>query len=244
MKTIWITTISLAAAAAFGATNAPIAVETLPSGNKFLFVLETSAATARLDHGGGQAVVDLIYTGIFGQMREGDTFSVWNYNEEVFAGLYPMQLWKPEEMELASSAGLFLKERPYEKKGQYEAALKVVAELIKGVRNVNVFILSDPSVRPARDLLGDKFTREFTEKARKARMAKQPVVTTLVARDGAITNWIVSIGNDSIKLPAMAIPPHPKPVVTVAKVPPAPRMAKNPIIMTGSRVVVPESKPK
>src|SRR5436189_262028 len=138
MKTIWITIITLAAAAAFGATNAPVPADPLPSGNKFLFVLETSGATARLDHGWRQAV----------------------------------------------------------------------AELIKGVRDVNVFILSDPSVRPAKDLLGDKFTREFIEKGRKARLAKQPVVTTLVARNGAITNWIVSIGNDSIKLPAMAIPLH------------------------------------
>ena len=237
---------SLAAAAAFGVTNAPAPADSVPSGNKFLFVLETSAATARLDHGGRQAVVDLIYTGIFGQMREGDSFAVWNYNEQVFAGVYPMQFWKPEDMELASGAGLFLKGQAYEKKGEYEAALKYVAELIKGVKDVNVFILSDPSVRPAKDLLGDKYTREFIEKARKARLAKQPVVTTLVARNGGITNWIVTIGNDAIKLPAVAIPLHPKPKpVIVAQVKPAaPRIARAPIIMTGSRPVVPEAKPK
>ena len=54
----------------------------------------------------------MIYTGLDGQMREGDTFAVWNFNEQVFAGIYPMQVWKPDDTELASSAGLFLKSCP------------------------------------------------------------------------------------------------------------------------------------
>src|SRR3954463_7212557 len=99
MKTLSISVIFLAATwtlAAAGTNAVKTAAQPDQSiGNRFLFVVETSPGMARLDHGGRQAVVDLIYTGIAGQMRKGDTFAIWNFNDQVFAGAYPMQIWRP-----------------------------------------------------------------------------------------------------------------------------------------------------
>jgi hypothetical protein len=237
MKRLSISTILVAAAWTLAAaeknTNNPATPP--PHGNRFLFVVETSTATARLDHGGRQAVVDMIYTGLDGQMREGDTFAVWNFNEQVFAGIYPMQVWKPDDTELASSAGLFLKSCPYDKKGRYELAIKEVAGLVRAIQNVNIFVLSDPASRPPTDYLGSGFSNTFATEARKARSKKQPVITAIVACNGSISNVIVKVGGDPIKLPAYATPPHPKPAPAPVAKAPVVRMRKDPIIITNSK---------
>src|SRR5467141_3701397 len=87
-------------------------------GNRFLFIVETSSGSSRLEYGGRQAAFDLIYTGVSAQMHAGDTFGLWTFNEGVFAGVYPMQIWTPDNIELATSAGQFLKQQRYEKKGK------------------------------------------------------------------------------------------------------------------------------
>src|SRR2546426_10053828 len=81
-----------------------------PSGNRFLFVVETSAAMNHLEHGGRQAVFDLIYSGFEGRMRKGDTYGIWTFNQNVYAGVYPMQVWDGQRnLEHASAVGRFLK---------------------------------------------------------------------------------------------------------------------------------------
>jgi len=247
MKTIWISLLILVAGSTLPAdTTAPKSNPPPPDGNRFLFVVETSSATARLSYGGRQAVVDMIYTGMFGQMREGDSFAIWNYDEELYRGAYSMQYWKPDDMELASSGGQFLKSCSYEKKAQYGEALKGIAELVQSIKDVNVFVVSDPGAKPPKGALGNGFVNEFSQKARKAAQQKQPVITTIVARNGSVSNWMVSVGGEPIKLPAIAIPQHPKPALVVAKPtpPPAPRVARAPIIMTNTRPQPAPEKPK
>src|SRR5687768_3830984 len=66
-----------------------------PDGNRFLFILETSSGMNQLEHGGRQAIFDLIYSGVDGRMRRGDTFGVWTFNGGVHSGIVPMQTWDP-----------------------------------------------------------------------------------------------------------------------------------------------------
>ena len=200
-------------------------------GNRFLFVVETSSASSRLEHGGRQTVVDLIYTGIYGQMREGDTFGIWNFNEQVFAGTYPMQAWTRDDMEAATRAGQFLKSQKYAKKARLDLVAKQVGGLLRGVKDVNVFIISDPGIRLSSDAFGVQWARDYAEAARIARGVRQPVITTVVARHGSISNMLVTVGGEPFRLPAIAIPPHaPAAAVAVARAP-QPTAPRAPIII-------------
>src|SRR3954463_2838580 len=145
MKTPWIGLIGLACLA--GSTGRSEAPPPNPvDGNRFLFVVETSAATARLAHGGRQAVFDLIFTGIAGQMKPGDTFGLWTFNDKVSAGVYPMQLWDPDNnMELATSVGQFLRAQKYQNKGRLDLAVKQIMPVARTVQDLNIFIISDPA---------------------------------------------------------------------------------------------------
>src|SRR5688572_27973542 len=96
-----------------------------PPGNRFLFILETSLPMSRLEHGGRQAVFDLIYSGVEGRMRTGDTYGVWTFNEQHSAGVYPMQTWEAQKnLEHASFLGRFLKTQNYAKDGDFTNVLK------------------------------------------------------------------------------------------------------------------------
>jgi len=232
------------AAAHLGALNADTDRPRTMEGNRFLFVVETSATSSRLDHGGRQALVDLIYTGVYGQMRTGDTFGLWSFNEQVFAGVYPMQTWDSENtMELASNAGQFLKGQRYHKKGRFEPVVQEVLGLVRGIKDVNIFIISDSETRPPADAFGPAFDREYAENIARLPNTKTPLITTIVGRNGSISNWLVTVGSEPIRLPAFAILPRvaPKPAApaTVAKVEPI-RPRRSPIIIKRSSPATPD----
>jgi len=236
MKTPWIGLIGLACLA--GSTGRSEAPPPNPvDGNRFLFVVETSAATARLAHGGRQAVFDLIFTGIAGQMKPGDTFGLWTFNDKVSAGVYPMQLWDPDNnMELATSVGQFLRAQKYQNKGRLDLAVKQIMPVARTVQDLNIFIISDPATHLPDDPLEQGYKPDNSKIAARARQSKQPLVTTLVVRNGAISNVVMTVGSEPIRLPALAFATATSVTRTpaaVAKVAP-PRPARAPIIIKRS----------
>jgi len=236
MKTPWIGLIGLACLAATnGPTEAPPA--NLAGGNRFLFVVETSAATARLEHGGRQAVFDLIFTGIAGQMKPGDTFGLWTFNDKVSAGVYPMQLWEPDNnMELATQVGQFLKMQKYQNKARLDLAVKQIIPVLRTVKDLNILIVSDPATRLPDDPLEQGYKADNSKLAARARQSKQPLVTTLVVRNGAISNVVLTVGSEPIRLPPLAFAaatPVTRAPAGVAKAA-SPRSTRAPIIMKRS----------
>src|SRR4026207_1131350 len=113
-----------------------------PPGNRFLFILETSAGMSRLEHGGRQAIFDLIYSGVDGRMRKGDTYGIWTFNEQVFAGVYPMQTWDGQRnLEHAASAGRYLKAQRYEKEGTSTNLINQLQAVLRVAKDLSVFIV-------------------------------------------------------------------------------------------------------
>src|SRR6266404_1615327 len=136
MKTKWTWLLALVSVGTvFNPARA--AIDNVPDGNRFLFVVETSLASSRLEHGGRQAAFDLIYSGIYGQMRSGDTFGLWTFHETVFAGVYAVQTWTPESnLELATRAGQFLRSQHYDRTARLSIALKHAVGMIRTVNDV------------------------------------------------------------------------------------------------------------
>ena len=236
MKTKWISLVALAwSSVMFNRVEA--ATNSAANGNRFLFVVETSSASSRLEHGGRQAAFDLIYSGIYGQMRAGDTFGIWTFNENVFAGFYPMRTWSPEiNMELAASAGQFLKKQSYDKTGRLSNALKQVVTLAGAVKDVNILVISDPGNAPDDSPVGADYGTTYQRRAVEARPRKKPIITTIVAKNGSVSNWLVTVAGDPIRLPAYAIPEHkqePANAPIVKAKPEVPRVPRAPIIMKG-----------
>ncbi len=154
------------------------------------------------EHDGRQAVFDLLYSGVGDQIQPGDTVGVWNFGREVHGGIFPMQVWAPEQnLQLASSVGLFLKTQAYENQAQIERVIPKLLSLIGAVKDVNILIVSSSDSA----WKGTSFERDinlaYQKNAVESRNAKRPLITTLVARNGAISSWSVTLAGEPVALP-------------------------------------------
>jgi hypothetical protein len=172
-----------------------------PEGNRFLFILETSAGMTRLEHGGRQAVFDLIYSGVDGRMRRGDTYGIWPFNEQIFSGLVPMQTWDPQRrLEQASAVGRYLRTHKYEKEGNLQLLMKQVQAVVRGAQDVNIFIVTDGNTAFAGTAFDQLINAGFETNRIQVQNAGKPLVVTLVARRGTFTAASVTPAGDKIEL--------------------------------------------
>src|SRR5262245_45215758 len=87
-----------------------------PDAQRFLFVVDISGDMERLQAANETALYELLFSGVYGQMRTGDSYGLWTFNKETYTGRFPMQVWdarKPSQ--LGAIAAAFLNQQNYEK---------------------------------------------------------------------------------------------------------------------------------
>ena len=188
------------------------AVSTLPSGEKFLFIVDTSESMDRLEHEGRQALFDLIHSGIYDHMKSGDTFGVWTFDKSLHTGEYPMQTWIPtNKLAVASSATQYVKTKDYMGSSSMELAIVKALEVIKIVKDVNIFIISDEKARMKGTAFDNVVNKVYRKRDNELRTTKKPFVTTLLARNGELVSAEVHLAGEIITLPPPPIPVLPPP---------------------------------
>jgi hypothetical protein len=213
-----------------------------PQGNRFLFILETSSGMTRLEHGGRQAVFDLIYSGVDGRMRRGDTYGIWPFNEQIFSGLVPMQTWDPQKrLEQASAVGRYLRTHKYEKDGNFELLMKQIHAVVRGAKDVNIFVVTDGNTAFAGTAFDQVINAGFESNRMQVQVAKKPLVVTLVARQGVFTAASVTAAGDKIELAELAPVTNAVPEVVEAPAATAPSGKSSGQVVAQSEV---EAEPK
>ncbi len=193
---LWLVTGLVAPAIAAQRSAAPV------PGNRYLFVVDTSASMSRLDRASRQTVFDILYTGLEGRMRAGDTFGIWTFNEQVHAGSFPMQVWTPaQSRDLTARAVFFLKEQRYEKQSQLDLLLPQLQSVIQAVGDVNIFLITDGDAKVSGTPFDPDINAAFQIRAGARRNARKPFVALLAARGGEIVSAEVTIAGEPIKLP-------------------------------------------
>jgi len=173
-----------------------------PPGDRFLFVVETSNAMLPFKHAGRQAVFDLIYFGVDSQLQPGDTLGLWTYGEEVHGGAFPMQIWAPDQkLQIASSFGIFLKNQKLENQARLDLVVSKLGPLIKAIKDVNILIVSSSDALWKGTPFEQDINLAYKKNAAESRSAKRPLITTLVARQGEIASWSVTLAGDPISIP-------------------------------------------
>ena len=210
-----------------------------PDGHRFLFVVDISEGMRATDAANRQALFDMLFTGLDGQMRTGDTFGLWLYNDKLHAGTFPMQIWDEKDpLPAASLATKFLRDQPYAGKSRPGVFMPPLRKLIEGVRDVNVLVISQ--CKPA--LQGTPFDTNIAAIVRRKRdereTAAKPFVTALVARKGEIVSGGVVIAGEAIVLPE-----RPPPLLA-ARGTNSPTSLPSPNIANSSNSPAPPTKPK
>jgi len=170
--------------------------------DRYLFAVDTSLAMAPLKETLRNTVYDMIYSGLGGQTRRGDSMGVWAFNEHTYPQPFPPLDWSLERREnLAAQAYEFLKTRRFEKRSQPDLLLKDLAPLIKGSRRLTVFILSNGAQPIQGTPYDDLVNAVYRERGPTLRRAGKPVITVLTATDGKIVAWAVTSVGESFVLP-------------------------------------------
>jgi len=144
--------------------SAPAKANTAPSGNRFLFIVDTSASMKSSSEEVFQVVDDVIRSSASGQMHPGDTLGVWTFNRELYPGVMPLQTWATEDKnEIALRTLEFLKQQHYGKESKLDEALGGMLAVIKGSDIITVFIKARCRARP----LTSKSTRSTRRASRK-----------------------------------------------------------------------------
>jgi hypothetical protein len=235
MKLLHIILLTLVLAGSIFAQAAKAAPREKPvtEGHRYVFVIEVSKNMERYEEALLETVLNLIETGMHGDMRTGDAFTMWLYRDRVGANLFQPEMWFPDTREQhAQAAGEFIAKLKYDAKADVKLAIDEMNRLIAGSKSVTFFLINDGSLGMSGtpfDLYANTFYREQSSEYRKL---KKPFVTAFLAADGRIIDCVISPGGTEVKVPpvpeslrrkAEYAKPAPKVTPTPA---PAPQKAK------------------
>jgi hypothetical protein len=230
----------------------PFAVSTFAqappqTGNRFLFIINTSSAMRRMTNGIREAVFGLLNSGMQGQMREGDTFGIWTYDDQLHAG-FPMQVWSNQNKSaILQTVSNCLAEPRYEAKPHLEKALPAARQLVEQSRVVTLIFILDGS----ETMQGTGFDQDINdlhkEFGRQMRADNIPFVTALAAHDGKVFDYRVRTPA-SVSLPPTADYFKPAetnavPVVAAATNPPPPAVVASQLPEPRRREIVLRPEP-
>lgn len=180
-----------------------------PNGERFLFIVDMSEDMESLQPATEAALYEMIGGGLFGQMRSGDTFGLWTFNKETFAGRFSMKVWDQRRaVQQATVAAAFISGLTYEKSSNLKSVTTQLRSVIHAVSNVNIILISDGRSAMDGTPLDKAINADYKAKKRDRSRAKQPFITSLIARDGwIIDHSVVIAGRDRILLPERRPPP-------------------------------------
>ncbi|TAK93787.1 MAG: hypothetical protein EPO07_17670 [Verrucomicrobia bacterium] len=121
------------------ATNAPAS-----RGDRYLLIMDVSSAMKKRLPNTETAVAQLIASGMNDQMKRGDTMGVWFYNEQLYAGVVPLQTWSPgEKLQIASRVVNLYHETKFEKKSRFAVVAGALERIAKSSNRLTVVVVSD-----------------------------------------------------------------------------------------------------
>lgn len=183
-------------------------------GNRFLFIVDTSAPMERQASAARQMVADLLASSGNGQIHPGDTLGLWTFNSSVHSGDLPSQAWVPgKESEVAARMADFLQHQHYGQESQLDKALADMFGMIKQSDNVVICLVSDGKEEMKGTPFDDEINAAYKTCVKETKKSQMPVVTVLLAQSGKVTKYAVNALPWPVVIPQ--VPPPPKPTVVV-----------------------------
>ena len=224
--------------------------------NRFLFIINTSAAMRPMTNGIRDAVLGLLQSRMQDQMRDGDSFGIWTYDAQLHTD-FPMQIWaKDKQAAILQFVTNWLANQRYQSKPHLEKVLPKARQIAAKSRVVTLIFIYDGS-EPMRDVVFDNDINALQKETGQRMLADHiPFVTVLVARDGKFFDYRVRTPA-SVSLPltaqffpartnavaAIVVTNPPPPVVAVTNAPPPVVAAKPPEARHPEIVLKPSTPP-
>ena len=171
--------------------------------NRFLLLLDTSLAMKPLETAQRETTFDLVYSGLRGQMTNGDTYGLWLAGEKNDTS-FPMESWKLKHaVELAAKAAVHVKDRGYKGRGALDTALADAKRVVQNVGDLTVVLVSNGETPVQGTPFDEAINARFTELAPVMKQAGVTLNTVLVAQDGEFVAWAVNSPEFLIEMPSL-----------------------------------------
>jgi hypothetical protein len=211
-----------------------------PPPNRWLFVVETSKHMAPRAKATGQTVASLLWSGLNGQIRPGDTVGVWTFNEDVYTGRFPLQVWLPDSREeITAELFNFLSAQKFEKASRLDKAVAKISRIIARSDYITVMLVSDGSEKVHGTPFDDKINGTFQSWSKAQEKSLIPFVTILRAEHGVIRHYAVAMPPWPLEMP-----PLPAALTHSAPVAPPPSSAPAAVVRMAPPLIVHGAEPK
>jgi hypothetical protein len=216
-----------------GITPAAEPAASTPEPDRWLLIVDTSAAMERRAKAVEGVLTDLLGSGMSGQMHAGDELGIWTFNKELFSGLAPMQVWQPGRTNLITRRTVgFVGRQTYGDKARFAAFQDELGRLVKSSRRLTVVLISDGSGEVSGTPFDDAINNSFASHRADMAKTRMPLITILRAQQGTYLGQHVSLAPWPVEFPAF--PPEPPKINAVpASEAPVKPVEMKPIIITG-----------
>lgn len=146
---------------------------------------------------------ELVESGFYGRAAAGDTIGVWTFNDLLYTGEFPLQVWRPETApEVATAITNFIRKQKFRRSAQIDQLMDGVAEVARRSRTLTVIVITDGRAT----FTGTPYDREINAAlqacAKAAARTGEPVVVVLRTYRGQVVGGSVARPSQRIVFPA------------------------------------------
>lgn len=211
------------------------------SSNRWLIIADTSFSMGRRDQAMQVAVQNMLLSGMSGQLRRGDTIGLWIFNDDLYTGRFPLQIWMPEGRQTIALRVLeFLKRQRYEKDTRFDKVITAVNRLAANSDTLTVILITDGDEKIAGTPFDKPINASFKQDHGYQKKVRAPFIVALRAQGGKLVDYTVTLAPWPVKFPPL--PPEPAPVVVEKIEPPAqptpapaPKLVVPSLILSGEK---------
>ena len=225
------------------------------SANRWLFVFDTSHSMRDRAKGVEDVTLDLLATGMHGNIHPGDTIGIWTFNDKLHAGEVPLQTWSQDAAPtIARNILVFMRKQSYENSANLDAVVPGVLNLVKSSDVITVILISDNGSPLNGTPFDAKLNTYYKENYRQQKKEKMPFITVFRGMGGNLTTNTVTMAPWPVDIPTVPVPqvaaqkpkaPVPSLIVigkkpeTVAPPAPLPTAVPMPVVEKSSLPVTP-----
>jgi hypothetical protein len=179
-------------------------VRTAPSSDRCLIIVETSKSMQRRADAVVGAVRGLLASGLDGQLQAGDTLGLWTFNEDLYAGRFPLQTWSAQAQEdITQRTVAFLKAQKYEKLGRFDKVVPAMSRLFNDSELITVILISSGDGEVQGTPIDGRINEYYNQWREQQQKARIPFIIILRVRNGQLVACSLNTAPWPVEMPRL-----------------------------------------
>lgn len=198
---------------------------------RFLVIVETSAAMQKRAENVQKAMGSVISSGLQRNISPGSTIGLWTFNDKLATGQLPLQLWNPSTRQtVALTIVQFLQQQKYEKTSRLPVVWEAASNIVAQSERITILLVTTGSDPMAGTPFDAEITESYLKNSDQQRKQNMPFLTILRAVKGKFVAFAVNMPPWPLEVPAYpdGFHPTPPPAPVVTETKPAPPVVKRP----------------